>query len=192
MPPATKPPTMVFQQSSCSRRLAAAFRKNMYDPPIAAAVCQRKAAGGGGEVGGRGSSPNVPIVPPVRVNTPRGPMFRFVNVFWTALTPRPRPPKIRVPLVASPIASRRRNGGGECCSICTVRYAVCGGAGCGGAGAGGRAVGRSVVGRWEISAWNWIALTVAAAIASWMPQLRAEWGWKRPATTSSAANGRAR
>lgn len=51
MPPATKPPTMVFQQSSCSRRLAAAFRKNMYDPPIAAAACQRKAAGRGGKAG---------------------------------------------------------------------------------------------------------------------------------------------
>lgn len=56
-----------------------------------------------------GGLPNVAIVPPVRVITPNGPTFCLVSVFWTALTKRPVPPRIRVPLVASPIVSRGLN-----------------------------------------------------------------------------------
>lgn len=81
-----------------------------------------------------------------------------------ALTKRPAPPRIRVPLVASPIVSRGRKGGGA--------YVICAcGVRCAGVGAGAGAVEAAVGGRCRdsgISGWNWIALTVPryATIAS--------------------------
>lgn len=136
IPPATKPPIMVFRLSSFSRRFAAAFRKNIYEPPIAAThhtphttlnfppsiqgpppPLPPSHRGGGGRRGEEGNLPNVAIVPPVRVTTLNGLTFCFVSVFCTALTNRPAPPRIRVPFVASPIVSRRLNWPGSWCDV---------------------------------------------------------------------------
>lgn len=64
-----------------------------------------------------------------------------------ALTKRPAPPRIRVPLVASPIVSRgRKERGADAICVCGV-WCADAGAGAGGAAVGGRSRQRDILRR---------------------------------------------